>query len=136
MLQYLPEAVSGYPTRHKTQEQWAGLMPNGYESARSGVLRWRLALVFAVYVFAFGGHRGFGEDPSSIQSKFVRTNFTIEEGLPDNTVDAIAETDKRIVVGGYGVRPGVLRRADVYTGAASNTRSSAASLQHFACGGT
>jgi ligand-binding sensor domain-containing protein/signal transduction histidine kinase len=39
----------------------------------------------------------FGEDSSSIASNYVRTNFTIEDGLPDNTVDSIIQTDNGLL---------------------------------------
>ena len=42
--------------------------------------------------FALGTGNGFANEPSSIESNYVRTDFTIEDGLPDNTVNAIIQT--------------------------------------------
>jgi signal transduction histidine kinase/ligand-binding sensor domain-containing protein len=46
--------------------------------------------------------RGFAEDPSHIDSNYVRTDFTIEDGLPDNTIDAIIQTDNGLLWVGTG----------------------------------
>ena len=54
--------------------------------------KWRLAFVLSACLFAPGACNGFTNDPSSIESEYVRTDFTIEDGLPDNTVNAIIQT--------------------------------------------
>jgi ligand-binding sensor domain-containing protein len=43
-------------------------------------------------LFALGFGNAFAEDLSSVESNYVRTDFTIEDGLPDNTVNAISQT--------------------------------------------
>ncbi len=42
---------------------------------------------------ASGGH----SEASSIGSDYVRTDFTIEDGLPDNTVDVIIQTQNGLL---------------------------------------
>ena len=54
--------------------------------------KWQLALILGIYAFAPGACNGFAADPTSLKSDYVRTDFTIEDGLPDNTVNAIIQT--------------------------------------------
>lgn len=54
--------------------------------------KWQLAFILGICAFALGACNGSTDDPSSIESDYVRTDFTIEDGLPDNTVNAIIQT--------------------------------------------
>ena len=56
--------------------------------------------LIAIQIFcllAFGCCRGFAEDSTSIASNYIRTDFTIEDGLPDNTIDSIIQTDNGLL---------------------------------------
>jgi ligand-binding sensor domain-containing protein len=56
------------------------------------------AIVVAIFcLMAFGARGGLAEDSSSIASQYIRTDFTIEDGLPDNTVDSITQTDNGLL---------------------------------------
>ena len=43
-------------------------------------------------MFASGIGHAFANGMDSIEPDYVRTDFTIEDGLPDNTIDAIVQT--------------------------------------------
>ncbi len=62
--------------------------------------KWRLAFVLGACVFTSDACDGFTNDLSSIESDYVRTDFTIENGLPDNTVNAIIQTGNGLLWAG------------------------------------
>lgn len=58
--------------------------------------RWKcLILALVLYGFCCGNRLALAEPPADTQ--YVRTNFTLEDGLPDNTVDAITQTDNGLL---------------------------------------
>ena len=63
--------------------------------------RWRRRILVLCWLVAIAG-RGFAEDSSYIDSNYVRTDFTIDDGLPDNTIDAIIQTDNGLLWVGTG----------------------------------
>ncbi len=54
--------------------------------------KWQLAFIIGICTFAPGACSGFAADASPLESDYVRTDFTIEDGLPDNTVNSIIQT--------------------------------------------
>jgi ligand-binding sensor domain-containing protein len=65
-------------------------------SASVGNKRWLLCLELFCFL-AFCSAIGWAEDTSSIASDYIRTGFTLEDGLPDNTVDSIIQTDNGLL---------------------------------------
>ena len=63
--------------------------------------RWRRRIFVLCLLVVIAG-RGFAEDSSHIDSNYVRTDFTIEDGLPHNTIDAIIQTDNGLLWVGTG----------------------------------
>ncbi len=59
--------------------------------------KWRPLFLLVLWVIAFGIGNGLAADPSSIEADYVRTDFTIEDGLPDNTINAIIQTDNGLL---------------------------------------
>ena len=57
-----------------------------------GALRWRKLWFLLLCTLALQTCKGSSQYPSSISQDYIRTEFTIEDGLPDNTVDAITQT--------------------------------------------
>ena len=56
-----------------------------------------LAPALVMCVLALASNSGLAEDVSDLQSKYTRTTFTIEDGLPDNTVDTILQTQNGLL---------------------------------------
>lgn len=62
----------------------------------SGILRQRIFLVIVASLLAIAAWPAFADD-TSIASSYIRTSFTVDEGLPDNVVNAITETDNGLL---------------------------------------
>jgi ligand-binding sensor domain-containing protein/signal transduction histidine kinase len=62
-----------------------------------GVRKWQYPLGVVFWLLALGTANAFAGDLTSIESEYVRTDFTIEDGLPDNTVNAIIQTDNGLL---------------------------------------
>lgn len=69
------------------------------DSRRSNALRVRFAFILCVLVL---GSSAIWADDSSRASEYLRTDFTIDDGLPDNTVNALTETRNGLLWVGTG----------------------------------
>jgi ligand-binding sensor domain-containing protein len=76
-------------------------MQNWQRRVIGAAVRWQSCMV-VLCVLTYGGSQGFGEDPSSIASEYIRTDFTFEDGLPDNTVNAMTQTGNGLLWVGTG----------------------------------
>jgi hypothetical protein len=53
-------------------------------------------------------------DSSRLADEFTRTDFTVEDDLPDNVVNANRENCEWVPLGGHAIRPGEIRRTRFY----------------------
>ena len=51
----------------------------------------------AIVLFVARGARAISSVDSPIGTKYIRTDFTVDDGLPDNTVDAVTQTDNGLL---------------------------------------
>ena len=83
-------------SRKMFRKRWAAWMESWHGSGMVANRRWLICIqVFCL--LALGACRGQAEDAPSLASRYIRTDFTIEDGLPDNTVDSIIQTDNGLL---------------------------------------
>ena len=56
-----------------------------------------VAMIAAIFVLAMSIHRADGAPRPTLNPAFIRTDFTVEDGLPDNVVNAIVETENGLL---------------------------------------
>src|ERR1700683_5044423 len=62
----------------------------------------RRCMCCAIVLFVARGAWAISQADWSIGNKYIRTDFTVDDGLPDNTVNAVTQTDNGLLWVGTG----------------------------------